>query len=148
MFGIVRNKTTPQPIYQTLGKIKNQPMTKIYRSFSEPDRENLTWEETWRREDKGLIKNYEVGRALAIKEPELAEKAKRGELPVLAYKGGVEKALKKKEKIGALNYIAKWQALRGEDLNIDMDEELVWTCTKTKMRVTFTMDLEKLKNSL
>lgn len=123
-------------------------MTKIYRSFSEPDRENLTWDETWRRDDKGLIKNYEVGRALAIKEPELAEKAKRGELPVLAYKGGVEKALKKKEKIGALNYIAKWQALRGEDLNIDMDEEMVLTCTKTKVRVTFTMDLEKLKNSI
>jgi len=44
-------------------------MTKIYRSFSEPDRENLSWEETWRREDKGLIKNYEVCRALAKKEP-------------------------------------------------------------------------------
>ena len=62
-------------------------MTRIYRSFSEPDRKNLTWEETWRREDKGLIKNYEVGRALAIKEPELAEKAKRGELPVRADPG-------------------------------------------------------------
>lgn len=123
-------------------------MTRIYRSFSEPDRKNLTWEETWRREDKGLIKNYEVGRALAIKEPELAEKAKRGELPVLGYKGGVEKALKIKEKIGALNYIAKLQALRGEDLNIDMDEEMVLTCSKTKVRVTFTMDLEKLKNSI
>lgn len=122
-------------------------MTRIYRSFSEPDRENLTWEETWKQEDKGLIKNYEVGRALAIKEPELAEKAKRGELPVLGYKGGVDKALKKKEKIGALNYIAKWQALRGEDLNIDMNEEIVLTCTKTKMIVTFTMDLEKLKNA-
>lgn len=123
-------------------------MTRIYRSFSEPDRENLTWEETWRREDKGLIKNYEVGRALAKKEPELAEKAKRGELPVLGYKGGVDKTLKKKEKIGALNYIAKWQALRGEDLNLNLDEEIVLTCTKTDMRVTFTMDLEKLKNSI
>tara|TARA_R110001583_G_scaffold150136_1_gene302189 strand:- start:594 stop:965 length:372 start_codon:yes stop_codon:yes gene_type:complete len=123
-------------------------MTRIYRSFSEPDRKNLTWEETWRREDKGLIKNYEVGRALAIKEPELAEKAKRGELPVLGYKGGVEKELKKKEKIGALNYIAKWQALRGEDLNIDMDEEIVITCSKTNVKVTFTMDLEKLKNPI
>ncbi|WP_298266085.1 hypothetical protein [uncultured Lutibacter sp.] len=121
-------------------------MTRIYRSFSEPDRENLTWEETWIQEDKGLIKNYEVGRKLGIKEPELAEKAKRGELPVLGYKGGVDKALKKKEKNGALNYIAKWQALRGEDLDIDMDEEIVLTCTKTKMTVTFTMDLEKLKN--
>ena len=123
-------------------------MTRIYRSFSEPDRENLTWEETWRREDKGLIKNYEVGRALAKKEPELAEKAKRGELPVLGYKGGVDKRLKKKEKIGALNYIAKWQALRGEDLNLNLDEEIVLTCTKTDMRVTFTMDLEKLKTSI
>lgn len=123
-------------------------MTKIYRSFSEPDRVNLSWEETWRQEDKGLIKNYEVGRALAKKEPELAEKAKRGELPVLGYKGGVDKTLKKKEKIGALNYIAKWQALRGEDLNLNLDEEIVLTCTKTDMRVTFTMDLEKLKNSI
>ena len=123
-------------------------MTRIYRSFSEPDRENLTWEETWRREDKGLIKNYEVGRALAKKEPELAEKAKRGELPVLGYKGGVDKTLKKKEKIGALNYIAKWQALREEDLNLNLDEEIVLTCTKTDMRVTFTMDLGKLKNSI
>jgi|SRR5690606_3619858 len=122
-------------------------MAKIYRSILEPDRKNLTWEETWKREDKGLIKNYEVGRALAIKEPELAEKAKRGELPVLAYKGGVEKTLKKKEKIGALNYVAMWQALRGEDLNIDLNEEMVLTCAKTKVRVTFTMDLKKLKNS-
>jgi len=123
-------------------------MTKIYRSFSEPDRENLTWEDIWRREDKGLIKNYEVGRALAIKEPELAEKAKKGELPVLGYKGGIEKSLKKKEKIGVLNYIAVWQGLRGEDLNIDMDDEIVLTCTKTKVMVTFTMDMEKLKNSV
>lgn len=123
-------------------------MTIIYRSFKEPDRENLSWEETWLQEDKGLIKNYEVGRALAKKEPELAEKAKRGELPVLGYKGGVEKTLKKKEKIGALNYIAKWQALRGEDLNLNLDEEIVLTCTRTDMRVTFTMDLEKLKNPI
>lgn len=121
-------------------------MTRIYRSFTEPDRENLSWEETWRRDDKGLIKNYEVGRTLAIKKPELAEKAKRGELPVLVYKGGVEKTLKKKEKIGALNYIAIWQALRGENLDIDMDKEIVITCTKTNVKVTFTMDLEKLKN--
>lgn len=122
-------------------------MTKIFRSFSEPNRKNLSWEETWRGEDKGLIKNYEVGRALALNETELAEKAKRGELPVLGYKGGVEKKLKRKEKIGALNYVAIWQALRGEDLNIDIEKEMVLTCTKTHMTVTFTMDLEKLKNS-
>jgi hypothetical protein len=123
-------------------------MTRIFRNFSEPDRENLTWEETWKREDKGLIKNYEVGRVLGVKNPELVEKAKKGELPVLGYKGGVEKALIKKEKIGALNYIAKWQALRGENLDIDLDKEIVLTCNKTDMIVTFTMDLEKLKNPI
>jgi hypothetical protein len=123
-------------------------VTKIFRNFSEPDRENITWKETWEQEDKGLIKNYEVGRALGIKNPELVEKAKNGELPVLGYKGGVEKALIKKEKIGALNYIAKWQALRGENLDIDLDKEIVLTCTKTNITVTFTMDLEKLKNPI
>ena len=95
-----------------------------------------------------MIKNYEVGRVLAKKNPELAEKAKRGELPVLGYKGGIEKKLKKKDKIGALNYVAKWQALRGEDLNIDIEKEIILTCAKTNVTVTFTMDLEKLKNSI
>jgi hypothetical protein len=123
-------------------------VTKIFRNFSEPDRENITWKETWEQEDKGLIKNYEVGRALGIKNPELVEKAKNGELPVLGYKGGVEKALIKKEKIGALNYIAKWQAFRGENLDIDLDKEVVLTCTKTDITVTFTMVLEKLKNPI
>ena len=120
----------------------------IYRSFSEPGRENLSWQETWNNEDKGLIKNYEVGRILAREQPELAEKCKKGELPTLGYKGGVDKTLKKLEKVGALNYIAKWQALRGEDLNLNLDEEIVLTCSKTNMRVTFTMDLEKLKNTI
>ena len=123
-------------------------MKNIFKAFSEPDRENLTWEETWHNEDRGLIKNYEVGRALAKSNPDLAEKAKKGELPLLGYKGGVEKDLKKKEKIGALNYLAKWQALRGEDLNIDLDEEVVITCTRTNVRVTFTMDMEKLKKAI
>lgn len=120
-------------------------MKKIYWSFSEPDRKNLSREEIWEGEDRGLIKNYEVGRALAKKEPELAKKAKKGELPVLGYKGGVPEGLKKREKIGALNYVAQWQALREEDLNLCLDEEIILTCTKTGVKVTFTMDLEKLK---
>lgn len=123
-------------------------MNRIYRRFTEPDRENLTWEEKWRQEDRGLIKNYEVGRALSKTDSDLAEKAKKGELPVLCYKGGVEKTLKKKEKIGALNYLAMWQALRGEDLDIDMENEVIIVCAKTKVAVTFTMDLDKLKNSI
>lgn len=121
-------------------------MAKIYRSFTEPIRENLSWEETWRQEDKGLIKNYEVGKTLGIKHPELSKKAKRGELPVLGYKGGTDIVLKLKNKIGALNYLAQWQALRGEDLSIDTEQEIVLTCTKTNIEVTFTWDMEKFKN--
>jgi hypothetical protein len=122
-------------------------MPKIYRSFIAPDRTNLTWKETWENEDKGLIKNYEVGRTLAKKNPELAEKAQNGELPQLGYKGGIKDDIKSKEKIGTLNYLAQWQALRGEDLNLDTDKEIAITCTRTNVKVTFTNDLKKIINS-
>ena len=121
-------------------------MAKVFRSFTEPIRENLTWEETWKQEDKGLIKNYEVGKILALKQPELAEKAKRGELPALDYMGGTDIPLKIPKKLGSLNYLAQWQALRGEDLDIDTDDELVLVCSKTNVEVFFTWDMEKLKN--
>lgn len=119
---------------------------KIYWKFTKPKRENLTWDETWLQQDKGLIKNYEVARERAIKEPELADKAKRGELPSLGYKGGSDKQLKQKHKFGSLNYLAQWQALRGEDLNINIKNEIVKVCSKTGLEVTFTKDLEKLEN--
>ena len=121
-------------------------MINIYRSFEVPNREGLTWEEVWHSSDRGLIKSYEIGRELARKKPELAEKAKNGELPVTGYKGGVDKAIKKMEKVGSLNYLAEWQALRGESLNIDLDKEVVLTCSRTGVRVLFTGDIEKLKN--
>lgn len=120
-------------------------MSIVTWQFKTPERKKFTWKETWEQNDRGLIKNYEVGRNLAKKHPELSEKAKRGELPTLGYKGGSDKQLKLKVKYGALNYLAQWQALRGEDLNIDLDKEIVLTCSKTDIKVTFTMDLEKLK---
>jgi hypothetical protein len=121
-------------------------MSLVNWEFTTPDRENLTWQQTWMQDDKGLIKNYEVGRNLAKKHPELSEKAKKGELPALGYKGGSDKQLKLKAKYGALNYLAQWQALRGEDLNINLESEVVKVCSKTGIEVTFTLDLEKLKN--
>lgn len=121
-------------------------MSVINWKFTTPERRNISWAETWEQEDKGLIKNYEVGIKLAKKHPELSIKAKNGELPSLGYKGGFDKQLKLKTKYGALNYLAQWQALRGEDLNIDTSKEIILTCTKTDIAVTFTMDLEKLKN--
>jgi hypothetical protein len=119
-------------------------MTIIYRSIDTPARTGLGWHDTWEGEDKGLIKCWEVGRQLALSKPELAEAAKRDELPATNWKGGVSRALKKPEKNGALHYLAQWQGLRGDDLNIDPASEVTLTCSKTGMVVTFTPDTSKL----
>ncbi len=115
----------------------------IQRSIHEPIRKGLSYDERWASNDKGLIISWEVGRELKEKKPELAEKAKNDELPVLGWKGGVEKITIKKEKYGCFYYFAQWQGLRGDNLNIDTsyDKELV--CSKTGIKVTYTSDSKK-----
>ena len=115
----------------------------IYRSCQQTEREGLSWDEMWRGPDKGLIKCWEVGRKTSKEDPILAERAKNGELPVLGWKGGVDKKIKKKEKYGTLNYLAMWQGLRGDDLNIYLNEEKELICTRTGMRVIYTDDESK-----
>ena len=116
----------------------------IRRSHTEPERLGLDWSTVWQGTDLGLIKSWEIGRKLAIQKPELAECAKADELPPLNWKGGVHKQLKKREKFGSLHYLAQWQGLRGQDLEIDMDVEITLICSKTGMVVTFTPDTRKL----
>ena len=120
---------------------------RIYRSYQEPKREDISWEERWRGPDRGLINCWEVGRELRKNDPELAELAERGELPVLGWKGGVKPDTKIKEKYGTLNYLAKWQGLRGEDLDIDMSKERLLICSRTNTKVIFTGDVEKYGNA-
>lgn len=115
----------------------------VYRSMAEPIRAGLDWHATWQGPDKGLIKNWEVGRTLA-NDDDLAVRARAGELPPLNWKGGVAKKLQKPEKFGSLRYLAQWLGLRGEDLLLDMDAEVTLTCSKTGMMVTFTPDIYKL----
>ena len=115
---------------------------RIYRSFKKPIRGKLSWDKLWEGRDKGLIKCWEVGRELSEKEPDLAERAKKGELPVLGWKGGVEKKIKKKEKYGTLWYLAQWQGLRGEDLDIDFSEASELICSKTGIKVIYTDDVK------
>lgn len=117
--------------------------TRIYRSCREPIRENLSFDERWRGPDNGLITCWEVGRTKSIESPQLAEKARKGELPLLEWKGGVGKKLQKAEKYGCLNYLAVWQGLRGEDLDIDLSKETAITCSRTGMRVVYTCDATK-----
>lgn len=98
--------------------------------------------------DKGLINAWVTGLAKRVDAPELAAKATAGELPVLPFRGGVETAIKTKNKVGHLLYVAMWQGLRGEDLRVDTDTELSMTCTRTGVPVLYTMDFEKLRNSV
>ena len=65
----------------------------------------------------------------------------------MVWKGGVEKRLKIMEKYGTLNYLAQRQGLRGEDLNIDVSEELELICSKTGMKVIYTGDVKKYGNA-
>lgn len=116
---------------------------KIHRSIAEPIRLNANWEERWNGVDQGLVACWERGREKSLEDSALASQTRNGQLVLLPWKGGVEKALKKKQKYGTLYYLAMWQGLRGEDLNIDTEEEAVLTCTKTKMTVVFTNDRTK-----
>lgn len=116
----------------------------IQRLFSELPRAGLDWDSRWNGEDEGLITAWEVGREIRAKDPELAQCAERGELPVLDWKGGVSKRLKKPFKFGTFNYLAQWQGLRGENLNVDLGVDREIVCAKTGMTVIFTCDQSKL----
>ena len=104
-------------------------------------------QELWDGDDRGLILCWELGREKRQREPELARRAENGELPVSAWKGGVEKKTKIGKKYGTLNYLAQWQGLRGEDLNIDLSEETELICSKTGMKVIYTGDVKKYGNA-
>ncbi|MCE9589416.1 MAG: hypothetical protein K8S99_02710 [Planctomycetes bacterium] len=112
--------------------------THLHRSIDRPIREGLSSDELWHGPDKGLIWCWERGRQKRIEEPELATRADRGELVVLAWIGGVEKKLKLEKKLGALQYLATWQGLRNENLDIGIETERLIVCTKTEQTVAFS----------
>ena len=119
----------------------------VTRSIISPTREGLSWNQMWKAEDRGLISAWERGRVKSQEDPVLAAKAIQGELVVLAWKGGAEKAIKGK-KYGSLLYLAMWQGLRGEALNVDTEKEVDLKCSKTDVFVTYTFDLNKMNNNL
>lgn len=116
---------------------------KIHRSIAEPIRKDAKWEERWNAEDSGLITCWERGREKRTEDPALAVQASNGQLVILPWKGGVEKAIKRKQKFGTLYYLAMWQGLRGEDLTIDNAAETSLSCAATGMTVIFTSDIAK-----
>ena len=120
---------------------------KVYRSIAEPIRQEPSWDQRWGTVALGLITSWERGQEKSVEDPELAAQARSGQLVPLAWKGGVEKAILKKSKYVVFNYLAMWQGLRGDDLDIDPDEEISLTCTVTMMVVVFTSDFSKYANA-
>ena len=120
---------------------------KVQRSVMKPIRSGLSIEERWKGPDQGLIAAWERGREVSDESsPEsqnLIARARRGELVILPWKGGVERALKAKLKYGTMRYLAMWQGLRGEDLDVDLARDLERTCTSTGMTVIYTNDPAK-----
>lgn len=103
-----------------------------------------SWEERWEGPDKGLILSWLNGIDMARNDPALAAKARCGELPVLAWKGGASRTLKIKEKIGSILYLATWQGLRGENLDVDPGRDVRMTCARTGVTFVYTDDPKRL----
>lgn len=116
-------------------------MARLRRSVKQPIREGLSFEELWRGPDRGLIGCWERGRQIRLQDPELAARAAKGELVMLVWKGGVEKKVKGAEKPGTLEYLATWQGLRGEDLDLDPEASRVIVCARTGQAVVFSPTL-------
>lgn len=110
----------------------------LRRSINEPIREGLSVYALWNGDDHGPIWCWERGRQKRAEQPELAAQAENGELPLLAWKGGVAKKLEVGTKSGTLKYLATWQGLRGQDLEIALDYEQLIVCRKTGQTVAFS----------
>lgn len=118
----------------------------LRRSFDEPDRTGLSYDDTWHASDKSLIKCWEVGRQLRIRASELAARAVDGQLVALPWKGGtghlnkLAADISPPAKYGTLRYLAMWQGLRGDDLSIDLDSQVTIICSRTDRPVIFDLN--------
>lgn len=99
--------------------------------------DKMPFDELWNGGDRGILLSYERGRQLATERPELAEAAKRNELPILPWQGGVDSHLKSEKKVGCHYYYAMWHGLRGEDVEIDTHETYYLICRLHYVKVTY-----------
>lgn len=116
---------------------------RVTRKMSDASYKELAWSERWEGPDGGLIACWERGREKSKEDPDLAAAATRGELAILPWKGGVDRATKAGQKFGSLFYLAMWQGLRGDPLDIDLGADVTLTCARTGMTVTYTANQSK-----
>lgn len=74
----------------------------MYRSIADPIRPDPSFVDRWETINCGLLTSWERGREKSVDEPKLAEQALAGQLMVLPWKGGVEKAIQKKSNTACL----------------------------------------------
>jgi hypothetical protein len=74
----------------------------------------------WEGADGGVIACWLRGLEMRKEYPHLATLAQEGTLPLLPWRGGIDKAPKSGKRLGAIQYLAGWHGLRGEDLDIDV----------------------------
>lgn len=115
----------------------------IQRSIHEPLRQGMDTMSRWHGPDAGLIACWERGREKSMEDPELAEKARNGELVPLPWKGGVEKKIKASKRYGTYRYLTMWQGLRGDDLKVDTERDTTMICSAFGVSVIFTDDINK-----
>lgn len=119
-------------------------MARVFHAVDAGLPAQVTWDDRWEGMDRGLICSWARGREKARETPALREQALQGELPPLAWKGGGDKTIKLGRRVGSLHYLAMYQGLRGEPLDIDPDIGATLTCTRFKTVVTFTGDAQAL----
>lgn len=118
---------------------------RVQASVTTPPTISSNWTERWEGPDKGLVLSWLIGIEKASEDPALAAKALAGELPVLAWKGGAARSLKNPTvKTGSLYYLATWQGLRGEDLDIEQGMDVRMTCACTGVTFVYTDDTNRL----
>lgn len=110
---------------------KSKPII-ITRSVNEPMREGLTVSQDFDGLDGGLICCWDQGRRMARLGHEFVKQAQEDELPQLDT-----------WRRGTLYYLAVWQGLRGDDLDIDLDAEFTKQCSLTKREWLFSGHREK-----
>ena len=97
---------------------------------------------------------HRSGRELGKSNPELASRAKRGELPALDWPGGVDTVPHPSRQFGSLFYLAQWQGLRdeswhgltGSDKNMSTACPVGIKCAASGTVTVFTKDARKYLN--
>lgn len=117
---------------------------RIIHSFNSPPQFQERFEDRINGPDGGIINAWLAGIKHRSDNSPWYKAAEAGELPILPYRGGVEKKIKKNLKIGVLHYLAMWQGLRGEDLDINTTDEPILTCSKFGVSVQYTLNLSKI----